>query len=69
MLWAKSRETKIDLMSSMAKMIDGTQEDEAHKKKSRDQDGGNNNKVKEEPTPTLGVEQARLGFSQSRANS
>ena len=56
-LWAKSRETKIDLMSSMAKMIDGTQ-DEGHKN-SRDQDGGNK---EEESTPKFGVEQAWLSI-------
>jgi hypothetical protein len=55
-LWAKSRETKIDLMgSSVAKMIvDGTQ-DEGHKKSWDHQDGGNK---EEESTPTLGVAQA-----------
>ncbi|PUZ63625.1 hypothetical protein GQ55_3G082900 [Panicum hallii var. hallii] len=55
-LWAKSRETKIDLMgSSVAKMIvDGTQ-DEGHKKSRDHQDGGNK---EEESTPTLGVAQA-----------
>ncbi|RLN30763.1 WAT1-related protein [Panicum miliaceum] len=45
-LWAKSRETKIDLMID----LDGTQ-DEGHKK-SRDQDGG---KKKEESATSLGV--------------
>ncbi|CAL4896129.1 unnamed protein product [Urochloa decumbens] len=54
-LWAKSRETKIELMSSMAKIIDGTQDGQGHKKSQEKDDG---NKKQEESTSSLGVEQA-----------
>lgn len=54
-LWAKSMETKLTLMvSSMAKMVDETQDEQGHKK-SQGKDGGN--KEQEKSTSSLGIEQ------------
>nr|TKW24747.1 hypothetical protein SEVIR_3G069900v2 [Setaria viridis] len=53
-LWAKSRETRITLMSSMAKMTDEMQDEQGHKKSQEKDDG---NKEQEKSTSALGVEQ------------
>ncbi|CAN6344964.1 unnamed protein product [Urochloa humidicola] len=55
-LWAKSRgETKIELTSSMAKMVDGTQDVQGEKISQEKDDG---DKKQEGSTSSLGVEQA-----------